>query len=69
MEDEEYYYEEDDNRFISENERRYQYYHFSENTLLNGSKQGYRCPCCGSYNTEQGTYYDKCNTCGDFQGY
>lgn len=30
---------------------------------------GWRCPECGGNNTESGTYYDKCNDCGYFQGY
>lgn len=30
---------------------------------------GWKCPECGSTNTVSGTYYDKCNDCGFFQGY
>lgn len=29
----------------------------------------YRCPNCGSYNTNQSTYADWCNSCGDSNGY
>lgn len=42
---------------------------YSENILTSGSTGSFRCPDCGSYNTSQGVYFDKCNSCSYSQGY
>lgn len=41
----------------------------SGNPYSSGSKGTFSCPECNSYNTEESTMYEKCNSCGWFQGY
>jgi predicted nucleic-acid-binding Zn-ribbon protein len=37
--------------------------------LIKSCLGGFKCPDCGSTNTEQSTYADWCNDCGYNQGY
>jgi len=63
MEDEDnYYYEEEDNKFISDIDKRTQYYSM-------GQSQSFKCPKCGSWNTMQSAAVDWCKTCGYEEGY
>lgn len=55
-------YEEDDTRYIPSNEAKPKQIHFGSG-LGTGHYQDFQCPSCGSYNTESGTYFDKCNSC------
>lgn len=54
---------EEPGEFISEEQARAQHIK-GPNAISSGSKQSFACPGCGSYNTEESVYYEKCNTCG-----
>ncbi len=59
---------EEDNSYISEGEARPREYS-GGSSISSGKTQSFRCPSCGSYNTEESVYYEKCRSCGWEQGY
>jgi len=42
---------------------------YTGDAMTSGSTGSMKCPECGSYNTMQTVYVDKCNSCGWSQGY
>jgi hypothetical protein len=65
--EEDYYQEPEEDKSFWDKQKR-QDYHFG-GALGSGSTSSFQCPQCGSWNTSQGTYFDKCNSCDYGVGY
>lgn len=59
----------EDSKFIQEKDHRPKHIYAGESLLGSGKRQTFSCPSCGSWNTEESVYYERCKTCGWEQGY